>query len=109
MGFLDIANLIANIGFPAALVVFFVIWSQRRENLLADRLNGLEAEYRENLLTRIRDNDKVILQHTNIMCDLVEAVRESNRQVSVLLIRMGERPCLLKSFSAGCQDEQIKA
>lgn len=89
-------QLAIQIGLPSALVIYFVWWANARETRLAERLASLETEYRQDLVARIISNDKIIERHTQVMVDLVEAVKESNRQVSILLTRMNDRPCLVR-------------
>lgn len=88
-------QLTIQLGLPSALVLFFVWYAQVREQRLSDRLDNLGDEYRKDLVQVIKTSTSTIEQHTHIMVELVEAVRESNRQVSTLLTRMAERPCLI--------------
>lgn len=88
-------QLAIQLGLPSALVLFFVWYGQLREARLSDRLDSLGDEYRKDLVAIIKTSTSTIENHTHIMVELVEAVKESNRQVSTLLTRMAERPCLL--------------
>jgi choline-glycine betaine transporter len=92
-----LAQVVVQMGLPSALVIFFVWYGQVRERRLDARMQDLEREYRDDLVTLVKSSTATIENHTHIMVDLVEAVKESNRQVSILLTRMGERPCLVHS------------
>jgi hypothetical protein len=92
-------QLAIQLGLPSALVIFFVFYGQRREEKLSNRVADLEREYRTILIDLIRQTDTHLERHTSIMVDLVESVKESNKQVTALLLQMGERPCLLPHSS----------
>jgi hypothetical protein len=88
-------QLVVQLGLPSALVVFFVWYGQRREERLTNKVGDLENEYRTVLVNLIRQTDVHLERHTTIMVDLVESVKESNKQVTTLLLQMQERPCML--------------
>jgi hypothetical protein len=89
-----LVELCVQLGLPSALVIFFVFYGQQRENRMSDRITKLETQDRADLLDIIRKSTESSDSNTHIMVELVEAVRESNSQVSTLLTRMAERPCL---------------
>ena len=88
-------QLAVQLGLPSALVVWFVFYGQKREDKLSTRVSDLEREYRTILVDLIRKSDVNLERHTAIMVDLVEGVKESNKQVTQLLTQMYDRPCLL--------------
>jgi hypothetical protein len=92
-----LVQLSIQLGLPSALVIFFVWYAQKREEKLSSRVADLEKEYRTILIDLIRQTDVHLERHTSIIVELVEGVKESNKQVTTLLTQMGDRPCLLHS------------
>ena len=90
-----LVQLAIQLGLPSALVIFFVFYGQREKEKLNTRVGDLEKEYRTILIDLIRQTDKHTERHTAIMVELVESVKESNKQVTSLLNQMNIRPCLL--------------
>jgi hypothetical protein len=89
--------MVVQLGLPTALVVWFVYWSQKREKELAVRIAELEREYRVILIDLVRKTDVNLERQSEVMMELAEAVKQSNQQVTILLTRMAERPCLVNS------------
>lgn len=81
----NLGDLIATVGLPSALVVFFVIVSWKRENILATRLDSVEDYQREQLVVLIESCKATLIESTMQMHNLSKSVKDSNDNVVRLI------------------------
>ena len=100
------SDFITTVGVPTALL-FVILWfvrawlnkyqeeSVQREVRMADRIGKLEDFQNTILVDLVSECKSALIQNTTAINELHRCVLESNTEVSQLVHKMLERPCLL--------------
>lgn len=98
-----IFDLVGTVGFPSALVAFFVWIGWKREMRLADRVTHLEETQRDELLSTVRNNTEAITALKTCIKGVKEDAKVTRDNVVKLTENLDNRPC------AAAQDKIQKA
>jgi len=67
-------------GLPMALVVLFIIWSNRRETRLSDRLNEVETFVRMTLSDALSKSTEAINRSTDVLDKVLDELKFRNKK-----------------------------